>query len=568
MRKVVHGPIYPDPACARSKCAIALTVLLSACTGTIQGTASPLGKGGRGDNIENPGGGGTGQGGSGGEQNAATACQSLTSGPSPLRRLTQREYDNTVTDLLGVRRELEREFPQDERAGPFYSNVTETPGEAAIGMYQVAAETLAAKAALTLWKQTGCAATTGACLEGWLKNFGLRAFRRPLEPTEVQAYLAMFRSGMSSGSGEVGLRLVVQTMLQSPYFLYHLESHEQKQANAATARLTPHALASRISYFLWQTLPDAELLNAANEGRLNDAGEVGRQVRRLIDSPRARETIVHVVEQWLSLDDLDRTELDAMSFPLFTGAMKQAMRQESQDFIAHVLANEAGSLKKLFAAPYSVLNPAVAELYGLKQTDTSRVNLDSKQRMGILTHPSLLTVTHGPVLRGKLIRTRLLCEDVPPPPENADTTLPMAKEGQTPRERLLAHSESSSCRGCHKLMDPLGFAFDHFDEIGRWRQKYGSDQDIDARGDLILGARTLKFDGANDLIEQLVQTEELGACVGKQVLRFALARLETDADGCAAYKAEQSLKTNNSNILEMAADIAASQEFAHVEVQP
>lgn len=568
MRKEVHRPTAQGHACARSIVEITLWALLSACTGTIEGTSSPLGRGGDGNNLDNTGGGGRGQGGSGGKESPATACESLKSGPSPLRRLTQREYDNTVTDLLGFGRELEREFPQDERAGPFYSNVTETPGEAAIGMYQVAAETLAAKAAPALWKQTACTTTTGACLEGWLKGFGLRAFRRPLESAEMEAYLATFRIGLSAGSAEAGVRLVVQTMLQSPYFLYHLEDHEQKSANAATARLTPHALAARISYFLWQTLPDVELLKAASDGRLNEPAEVDRQVRRLIESPRARATIVNVIEQWLSLDDLDRTELDAMSFPLFTGAMKVAMRKESQDFIAHVLANEGGSLQKLFAAPYSVLNPAVAELYGLKQTDTARVNLDPKQRMGILTHPSLLTVTHGPVLRGKLVRTRLLCEDVPPPPENADTTLPMAKEGETPRERLLAHSGSASCRGCHKLMDPLGFAFDHFDEIGRWRQQYGSVQDIDARGDLILGDRTLKFDGANDLITQLIATEELGACVGKQVLRFALARLETDADGCSLYKAEQSLKGNNRNILEMAADIAASPEFAHVEVQP
>lgn len=547
--------------CAQLASAGGLALLL-ACTGTIQEGGSASSKGGESEPVDGSG----GRGGGGPDVTPTTPCKALASGPSPLRRLTQREYDNTVTDLLGVTRDLEREFPQDERAGAFYSNASETPGEAAIDMYQVAAETLAAKSAPGLWKKAGCPATDEPCLQGWLTSFGLRAFRRPLETAELDAYVALFRGAAPSGFSEAGLKLVLQTMLQSPHFLYHLEDHETKPG-AATAPLTPHALAARLSYFLWQTAPDAELLKAADEGRLGDAQEITRQVRRLIDSPRARATMVHVIEQWLSLDDLDTTQLDPATFPLYTQAMKQAMRQESQDFIAHVLANESGSVKSLFEAPYSIVNPTVAKLYGVEQSSTGQVNFDSEQRMGILTHPSLLTVTHGPVLRGKLIRTRLLCEDIPPPPDSVDTTLPTFKEGQTPRERLLAHSESPTCKGCHELMDPLGFAFDHYDELGRWRKTYGSDQAIDARGDLILGDRKLKFDGAKNLIEQLVQTEELGACVGKQVLRFALARLETEADACTIHKAQEALKRHGNNILEMAADIATSQEFAHVQVQ-
>lgn len=471
------------------------------------------------------------------------ACVGIEPGPSPIRRLTRREYDNTVRDLLGDDSKPASAFPAEEEALGFNNNadalvVTQLLAE----QYLQAAETLAEKAVADLPKLLGkCdvgAEGEDACARRFIEEFGFRAFRRPLAEDEVAALFDLYDGARGEFDFATGIRLVVTTILQSPHFLYRVEFGAPPEPGAEVVKLTPYELASRLSYFLWGTMPDAELFAAAAEGRLETAEDVAAQATRMIGDPRARETVRDFHRQWLQLARIEDMEKDPEVFPEFDPEIRPLLRAQAEKLIDYVVWDGGGDIDTLLTAPYTFLNGPLSEYYGIEGPSgdaLQKFELPEGQASGILTQGGLMAVLSkhnqtSPIHRGKFVRERLMCQIMPPPPDNIDITPPEVDPSLPTRERFKQHSVDPSCAGCHQLMDPIGFGFEHYDALGRWRDEEAG-LPIDASG-TIYGKEDGAFDGVPDLAAMLVESEDLGRCVTLQWFRYTQGRADSTADAC------------------------------------
>jgi len=339
-------------------------------------------------------------------------------------------------------------------------------------------------------------------------RFTERAFRRPVEPEEVEEVMAIFRLAHDRGeSFERALQIALSSVLISPKFLYLFEPQESPQERP----LTDFELASRLSYFLWSSMPDEELFEQARHGTLRD--NLAQQVDRMLDDPKAESFVEDFVGQWLQLRELTDIARDPDRFPSFNDTLRDAMLEETEAYVAHVLRDNR-SVLELLDSDYTFVNEPLARHYGIEGVRGEafrRVKLASNEtRGGVLTQASVLTLTShpnrtSPVKRGKWILQQLLGTPPPPPPPDVpdleeDT---QSVEAASLRERLELHRASPDCASCHQQMDPLGFALENYDAIGRWRTKDGPFP-IDASGELSGG---LQVEGAADLRAVLRETE-------------------------------------------------------------
>jgi hypothetical protein len=463
---------------------------------------------------------------------AATTCKSDQNGVSPLRRLTRLEYDNSLRDLLGVDLSLSRDFSDDERVGAFPSNNFTPISESEYGQYATAAATAATKAVQRLPQLLPCAASPsneGECALQFIRQFGRRAYRRPLDDGEVARYEALFKTGRTGGDFGAGIELVVQGMLESPHFLYLVEG---------PGPLTQHQLAARLSYFLWNAPPDPQLAGLADGGNLRTVEVLRQQAQRLLADPRAQEMIDDFHTRWLSLDHIDMVEKDPAVFPEFE-ALKPALHEELRRFVGYVLGEGGGRLETLFTSPITFANGPLAKLYGAKVTGPAdawqKIDLDPTQRGGVLTQAAFLA-THGhegsaPVFRGMAIREQLLCVDLPPPPPGADANLPPRSATKTTRQRLEQHRVAPDCASCHRLMDVLGFSFESYDDVGRFRTTENGIK-VDDTGELIGTDVDGPVKGALELGKRLAKSQQVQRCLVNNWFRYALGRMETDLDRC------------------------------------
>lgn len=477
----------------------------------------------------------------------SSACRAMTTprpGPSALRRLTRTEYDNTVADLLG-QRAAAAAFPLDQLQLGFDNNAdVARPSELLVEQYEAAADRLATKAVQDLPALTGCRpadpAAEDACARQFLQSFGLRAYRRPLTKEETDSHFAFYAS-MKAKYGHGGaVKVLVQAMLQSPYFLYRVEGPEASPAGAVV-KAGPFELASRLSYFLWASMPDKALLDAAAAGMLSTAAEIEGQAQRMLADPRARQGVGYFFAQWLELSRLDRAQKDAAAFPKWNTTVAGLLRQESETFVQEQVLRDEATLGTLLTAPFSYLNKDLATFYGVAGASGAafqKVMLNSAQRAGVLTHGSFLASAAkpnqtAPVARGLHVRDRLLCAPPPPPPDNANTKFPEPDGKSTTRERLAQHREDPACAGCHALFDPIGLGFEHYDAVGLWRDR-DAGKIVDATGEVAgAGDADGKFDGAMQLAGQLARSSRTTECVARQYFRFAFGRAEDDtADAC------------------------------------
>lgn len=462
-------------------------------------------------------------------------------GPSPIRRMIRREYDNTVRDLLGDESRPALAFPQEEQALGFNNNADALGVTSLLaGHYLSAAEALATTAVLDLPKLlAGCDVEDEGeevCARRFITDFGKTTYRRPLAVEEVDALLATFTAAREQFDFESGIRLTLTTMLQSPHFLYRVEFGAPIAGEAAVVKVAPYELASRLSYYLWGSMPDPALFAAAAAGELDDPEDVEKQAARMIADPRARETVRDFHGQWLKLDEIGQLEKDEDAFPAFFPDVRPLLRTEAETFLDSVVWDGKGDLETLLLAPYTFLNGALADYYGVDGPDGEtfeKVELPAGQASGFLTQGGLMSVLAKanqttPVLRGKFIREHILCQSVPPPPDNVDITPPDVDPSLPTRERFEAHSAQPLCAGCHQLMDPVGFGFEHFDGIGQWRDVEAG-KPIDATGQL-LGAPDGDFDGVPELAAMLAKMPETEKCMTLQWFRYAYGRAETVAD--------------------------------------
>ena len=348
-----------------------------------------------------------------------------------------------------------------------------------------------------------------SCARSILSRLGRLAYRRPLETPEIDRLLAFYEQGSRDGGFESGIELALRFLLASPQFIFRLETEPDELAAGAVYPVSDLDLASRLSFFLWSSIPDDELLSVAERGELGAPDELRRQVRRMLADPRASALVENFAGQWLYLRNLANTNPDPPTFPDFDDNLRRALQRETELFFESVMAEDR-SILELLTADYTFLNERLARHYGIPGIYGDRfrrVAVTDDARRGILGHGSLLTVTSyatrtSPVLRGKWILENLLGSPPPPPPPDVpDLEDAGSAEGLSIRERLEQHRANPACAACHARMDPYGFGLENFDAIGRWRSNSGGEP-IDASDVLPDGTA---FNGPSELREAILR---------------------------------------------------------------
>jgi hypothetical protein len=498
------------------------------------------------------------------------ACANVTDvGSSPLRRLTRTEYAHVVSDVFGVSDGVATGLSEDERVDKvFASNISSPIALVQVRQYLDAAESVAGKVKLASLDtcDRGKLGDDG-CAKQFIQKLGRRAYRRPLEAAEVARYATLFSAESKAEGYEPGLRLIVQAMLQSPHLLYHMELDDPGAApSSSIARLPAYALASRLAFFLWSSGPDDALLDAAASGALDTDTGINEQAMRLLDDVRAKNAIGSFHEQWLGLLKLDSATRDKTLFPEWTPELVSSIRDEATHFADYVIRSQSGDLPTLLGASYSFPIGAGLAIRGVTAASADgMVTMQPDRAVGILTQPAFLAAhAHSnqtsPIIRGRALRERLLCQPLPDPPPAVAAVPPPLMAGMTTRERYAAHrTAGSACQGCHSLIDDLGFALEHYDAIGRFRATEEG-KPIDATGILTQTDVDGAMDGARALADRMSESEQVSRCYAKQWFRFALGRTEADADSCALQKVEDAFARGGS-IRELLIAITSSDSF-------
>ncbi len=424
-----------------------------------------------------------------------------------------------------------------------------------------------------LFAEPGGRTTRKEASEQVIRKLAGRAFRRPATDEEVNRLVKLAEQARSEGDNyEQSIQVVLQAVLISPHFLYRMELDPPGQ-EGKPRDLNDFEVASRLSYFLWSSMPDEELLKVATDGKLRQDGNLQKQTRRMLADGKAKALAENFAGQWLELRSLEVRTPDKQLFPQYDDGLKTAMRTETEMFFDS-LVREDRSIFDLLSADFTFANEKLAKLYGLKDVSGNefrRVSLAGTERGGILTHASILTVTSNPnrtspVKRGKWILENILGTPPPPPPPNVPE-LKEAKAGEAKgslRERLERHRANPACAACHKSMDPLGFAMENFDAIGAWRDKEG-DSPIDSAGQLPSGE---KFRGPKELRELLISSRkpQFSQCLAEKLLTYALGRGVEYSDQCAIQKITAALEKDQFRFSRLVVEIVSSDPFLKIGV--
>jgi hypothetical protein len=468
-----------------------------------------------------------------------------------LRRLTHSQYNHTVRDLLGDQTSPANQFPPEDFVNGFRNQAqAQSLSPLLIEAYSAAAEKLARNAfrggdtrALIPCKQA-----TPACRARFVREFGLKTFRRPLEQVEQKRYEALMAKEPDLIKGA---QLVVEAMLQSTSFLFRLDG-------TSDAKWKPYVTANRLAYSIWDSMPDTELFAAAARGDLNTPQGVEKASKRMLDHTRAREALSEFVSQWMRFDRILTASKDRRKFPTFTRETAVAMTEEARLFVGDLVWNDRNFMD-LLTADYGYVNADLAPIYGVKPPakEFDRVPFPAgSERAGVLGQALFLAITakpedSAPTARGLFVREQFLCQHVPEPPAGVNTNLPPVTEAkpQTNRDRMSEHATNPSCATCHKLIDPIGFGLERFDAIGVKRDKFqlqfasprrsegGSRRgelktvnlDIDPTG-YVAGLQNSEFNSPSQLGAVLAKSAQCQECVVKQYFRYTMGRMETPAD--------------------------------------
>ena len=365
------------------------------------------------------------------------------------------------------------------------------------------------------------------CATEIVTAFGKRAWRRPLEADEVTRLLALVDLARTQGDDfETGIRLALQAILVSPNFIFRVET-DPDPAAAEPHPLSDYELATRLSYFLWSTMPDAELMQLADEGRLQEEAVLVEQVARMLDDPRAIALVDNYATQWLFIDVILTHTPDPTLFPSFNAELAASMRSETRMFVEELLAKNHG-IDQLLVADFTYIDQNLAEHYELPAPTAegfSRVTLEGDGRRGILGHGGLLTslsfpARTSPVKRGAWVLGNMLCSEPPPPPPGVENLPVETTSGMTLREQMEAHSTDPSCSACHKMMDPIGFGMENYDAIGAWRDM-DNGAPVDSSGTMPDGT---DFIGTAELATYLAGNAKFTFCATEKMLTYALGR--------------------------------------------
>jgi hypothetical protein len=487
-----------------------------------------------------------------------------------LRRLNRAEYNNTIRDLVGIDYQPAKDFPADD-VGYGFDNIGDVLSLPPLLMekYLAAAESVVEEA----WKSPEfrrrinpwalpMPRDRAAVQRKKLKHFASRAWRRPATDDEVQRLIRFLQLAREqSDDPEVGIKLALQAVLVSPHFLFKVERIPANEEGF----LSPFALATRLSYFLWSSMPDDELSWLARQGTLRQPEVLTAQVRRMLRDPKAQALADNFAGQWLNTRSLASFSPDPKRFPTFDDRLRQDMVRETELFFQHVV-REDRSVLDFLDADYTFVNERLAKHYGLPgvKGDTFRkVSLAGTPRGGVLTQASVLAVTSNPtrtspVKRGKWILENILGTPPPPPPPDVDEL----KEGEelkgTLRQQMEQHRVNPNCAACHARMDPLGFGFENFDAVGAWRDREGR-HPIDASGVLPDGS---KFNGHGELRRVLLNKKDLFVkCLTEKLLTYALGRGTERSDRCYIEEIAGRVARQDYRITSLIVEVVKSEPF-------
>lgn len=494
-----------------------------------------------------------------------------------LTRLNRAEYDNTVRDLLGDESHAAlAQLPADAGEGAFDNNAAAlTISPALVETYVALADEVATAAiapaspgrALVLVCDPGGDAS---CIDEVITTLGTRAFRRPIAAEEVASLRGIYDEARALElSVDDSVTAVVKAVLLSPNFLFRPEVNSDPAATGQRAA-TPFELASRLSYYLWSSMPDDALMAAATNNQLSTPAEVQQQVARMLTSPKAEALYARFPGLWLQTLDIDHERPPAPAvYPTWNDQLADDMQAETAAFMRAFMTEDVDFLGFL-DAKFTYLNQRLAQFYGIEGTfgeELTRTSLSGDQRGGILTQGAVLRVTSfsertSPVVRGAWILARLL--NSPPPPPPANLTIPALEEADgsaatpsTTREKLELHRADPTCAGCHAVMDPLGFGLDHYDGIGAWRTAENG-VPINARGTLTNGT---SIDGAIELSAALKADPRTSRSITSFLLSYSLGRVTGPDDSCRVAALETSFASSGHRMQTLLSQVASSDAF-------
>jgi hypothetical protein len=493
-------------------------------------------------------------------------------GPLDLRHVLAREYRASVRDLFGEAAAAVATPPADAAVNGLEAiGATQLAlSDAAIAAYEASANAIA-EVAITdaLGRFVDCVPadeTDVGCMRAFVGAFGRRAFRRPLESSEVDRWAGVGTAAATRlGSFEGGLEWVISGMLQSPFFLYRVELGETEGDRLA---LPAYELASRLSFFLTGSGPDEALLEAADRGHLDSAAGVRTEALRLLQSAAAKEALAAFYDEIFRLRELATLPKDRTLYPSFDADLRAAMREETQRLIADIVWDRGADYRELYTASHTFVNTELAAHSGLPApsgTGFSRVEIPSAtKRGGLLGQSSFLTlfshsVTTSPTHRGKFVREVLLCQAIAAPPPNVNTNLPEDQPGEprrTMRERLIRHQEDPSCAGCHVVMDGPGLGLENFDAIGGFRTTENG-ATIDAKS--VLDRQP--FEGAGELGVLVAANPRASECIVRQLFRQATGHVEIATELAAIKALDASFVASQYKLQTLLVEIVASDAF-------
>ena len=529
---------------------LVLTTLLVGCTGKLVGDGGDPASGGPLGPGQGPGPGAAGTSSTDpGKVGEGTTTPDGVGWASRFPKLSNAQWEASVQDLfyLDAATGLSASFSPEPADGGYENEAAagQTIAGDAWVRYQLGAEEVAkllAGDAQKLAKLVPAGAPSDAAgrARATIVDLGLRTYRRPLSTQEADAYVALFDKGAALDATNAfasGMRLVIQTLLQSPHFLYRVES--SSQADGARIWLSGYELATRLSYAIWNTTPPKELLDAAGAGQLATPEGLKTRATSMLSDARATTTLAHFHQQTFRTGVFGSQSKDAR-FAFDSTALAPSLQEESRLFFADIVA-AGGGIREILTKPVAYVNEQTAPFYGLTGitgTQLQKVELDPTRRAGLLTQVGFLSQTANrtltdPVHRGLAVLREVLCDDPDPPPP-IDIKAPSVPPGMTTRQ---TYEQATACGvGCHNtLINPPGFAFEHFDTVGRWRDDEGG-LTIDVSG--TFGARVgwsqegkrtnppimLQFDGAVDLLTQVAALDRTHECYARHLLEFVLAK--------------------------------------------
>jgi len=528
---------------------------------------------------------------------------------SPLRRISRVEYDNMVRDLIGDTTAPATAFVPESPMSDgvnFQANTYTSVSPLIVQQYAQAAETLAQAVVADTNRLNKvvlpCQTQDDACAQQFIAKFANRAFRGQLDATVAASLFQVYSAVKAQFDFTTGIQAVITAVLESPRFLYVFEFGDGMPTGDVVL-LSSYEIAGRLALFLWRSVPDDTLMQAAAAGQLETPEQVEAQAARMLAPPAAGQTskalgaMNDFTTQWLQLQATATLGKDSQ-FSKWNGNAKLGaeLQDEALSDVSQLVLADNGGLAELLTSPSSYVNPDLASFYGVAagsgtavkvadaflaqgQTGFVKTDLTAVSRAGILTSGGVLatqahTTLPSSVLRGKLVREQILCNPIPPPPPNVPPAPASVPDGGTTRSLFEAHETRAGCVTCHQYMDPIGFGFGHFDATGAYQavdaNGFDAGPPLDVTGQvnpMNTGDFSATFNGATDLTTQLASAPQVAECFVVQELRYALSRIETKADACSAQQIYGAFSSSQLGVQDLMLALVKSDAFRYRSVE-